>query len=104
MSEVSTMQGKHGRVHHPDGYCVGKVVQEQLQLLVLFIITEACLNLSLNEDPSVSTMSTIEKLSIQGIRSFGHEDTDKQVVEFFKPLTLIVGHNGAGKTVRTYCT
>ncbi|KAJ8028559.1 DNA repair protein RAD50 [Holothuria leucospilota] len=48
-------------------------------------------------------MSTIEKLSIQGIRSFGHEDTDKQVVEFFKPLTLIVGHNGAGKTTIIEC-
>lgn len=23
-----------------------------------------------------------------------------QVIEFYKPLTLIVGHNGAGKTVR----
>lgn len=44
-------------------------------------------------------MSVLDKLSIQGIRSFGHEDADKQVVEFFQPLTLIVGQNGAGKTV-----
>ena len=44
-------------------------------------------------------MSTIEKLSIQGIRSFGPDDTDKQVIQFFKPLTLILGPNGTGKTV-----
>ena len=44
-------------------------------------------------------MSSINKLSIRGIRSFGHEDHDRQVIEFFHPLTLITGHNGAGKTV-----
>ena len=41
-------------------------------------------------------MSSIEKLSIQGIRSFSpHEE---QKIEFVKPLTLILGQNGAGKT------
>ena len=34
---------------------------------------------------------------IKGIRSFSPDNT--HVVEFYKPLTLIVGHNGAGKTV-----
>ncbi|PIK57783.1 putative DNA repair protein [Apostichopus japonicus] len=48
-------------------------------------------------------MSVLDKLSIQGIRSFGHEDADKQVVEFFQPLTLIVGQNGAGKTSIIEC-
>ncbi|XP_071950194.1 DNA repair protein RAD50.L-like [Antedon mediterranea] len=43
-------------------------------------------------------MSSIKKLSIQGIRSFGQEDGDMQVIEFYTPLTLIVGQNGAGKT------
>ena len=42
-------------------------------------------------------MSTINKLSIQGIRSFSPDDP--QVIAFRKPLTLIVGSNGAGKTV-----
>jgi hypothetical protein len=34
-----------------------------------------------------------------GIRSFGATDADKAVIEFGKPLTLITGQNGAGKTV-----
>ena len=33
-----------------------------------------------------------------GIRSFSPDN--QNVIEFYKPLTLIVGHNGAGKTVR----
>ncbi|XP_028394772.1 DNA repair protein RAD50-like [Dendronephthya gigantea] len=39
-------------------------------------------------------MSQIEKLQIQGIRSY----KEPAVIEFFTPLTLIVGTNGAGKT------
>lgn len=39
-------------------------------------------------------MSQIEKLQIEGIRSYG----EPAVIEFFTPLTLIVGANGAGKT------
>jgi hypothetical protein len=35
---------------------------------------------------------------IKGIRSFSPNNNN--VIEFYKPLTLIVGHNGAGKTVR----
>jgi hypothetical protein len=35
---------------------------------------------------------------IKGIRSFSPDNTN--VIEFYQPLTLIVGHNGAGKTVR----
>ncbi|KAJ3065812.1 DNA repair protein rad50 [Podochytrium sp. JEL0797] len=41
-------------------------------------------------------MSEIEKLLISGIRSFGPDHAG--VIEFYTPLTLIVGHNGAGKT------
>ena len=41
-------------------------------------------------------MSSIEKLSIQGIRAFSPHDEEK--IEFVKPLTLILGVNGAGKT------
>uniref|UniRef100_A0A8C9QW90 RAD50 double strand break repair protein n=1 Tax=Scleropages formosus TaxID=113540 RepID=A0A8C9QW90_SCLFO len=43
-------------------------------------------------------MSKIEKMSILGVRSFGVEDKDKQVISFFSPLTVLVGPNGAGKT------
>jgi DNA repair protein RAD50 len=35
---------------------------------------------------------------VRGIRSFAPEN--KTAIEFYKPLTLIVGSNGAGKTVR----
>ena len=40
-------------------------------------------------------MSSIEKLSIRGIRSFSPHT--QNVIEFYSPLTIIVGHNGAGK-------
>uniref|UniRef100_A0A3Q3GJ44 RAD50 homolog, double strand break repair protein n=1 Tax=Labrus bergylta TaxID=56723 RepID=A0A3Q3GJ44_9LABR len=43
-------------------------------------------------------MSKIDKMSILGVRSFGIEDKDKQVITFFSPLTVLVGPNGAGKT------
>jgi recombinational DNA repair ATPase RecF len=43
-------------------------------------------------------MSQIEKLQIEGIRSY----REPAVIEFFTPLTLIVGSNGAGKTVCFY--
>lgn len=49
---------------------------------------------------SQGKMSKIEKMSILGVRSFGIEDKDKQVITFFSPLTVLVGPNGAGKTVR----
>ncbi len=42
-------------------------------------------------------MCSIDKLLIKGIRSFSPENTN--VIEFYRPLTLIVGQNGAGKTV-----
>ncbi|KAF4098237.1 DNA repair protein RAD50 [Onychostoma macrolepis] len=48
-------------------------------------------------------MSKIEKMSILGIRSFGVEDKDKQVITFFSPLTVLVGPNGAGKTTIIEC-
>ena len=41
----------------------------------------------------------IMQMLIKGIRSFSPDNT--HVIEFYKPLTLIVGHNGAGKTVRS---
>lgn len=43
-------------------------------------------------------MSTIDVLTIKGIRAFSPDNEEK--ITFYKPLTLIVGHNGAGKTVR----
>lgn len=46
-------------------------------------------------------MSTLNKISIQGIRSY-HPD-EKQTIEFQKPLTLILGENGCGKTTIIEC-
>lgn len=46
-------------------------------------------------------MSCIEKLSIRGIRSFS--PYDEEVIEFFHPLTVIVGANGCGKTTIIEC-
>ncbi len=37
------------------------------------------------------------QMLIKGIRSFSPDNLN--VIEFYKPLTLIVGQNGAGKTV-----
>lgn len=42
-------------------------------------------------------MTTINSLEIRGIRSFTPYRTE--FLEFEKPLTLIVGKNGSGKTV-----
>lgn len=42
-------------------------------------------------------------MSILGVRSFGIEDKDKQVITFFSPLTVLVGPNGAGKTTIIEC-
>lgn len=43
-------------------------------------------------------MCSVDKMLIKGIRSFS-PDNDHAII-FPKPLTLIVGRNGAGKTVR----
>jgi DNA repair protein RAD50 len=41
-------------------------------------------------------MASIDKLSIRGIRSFS--PNDEMTIEFYSPLTMIVGANGCGKT------
>ncbi|KAM6984425.1 DNA repair protein RAD50 [Tautogolabrus adspersus] len=48
-------------------------------------------------------MSKIDKMSILGVRSFGIEDKDRQVISFVSPLTVLVGPNGAGKTTIIEC-
>ena len=44
----------------------------------------------------VTFLPSVQML-IKGIRSFNPDN--QHVIEFYKPLTLIVGQNGAGKTV-----
>ncbi|MPC81536.1 DNA repair protein RAD50 [Portunus trituberculatus] len=43
-------------------------------------------------------MSHVSRLAILGVRSFGTDE--HKVVEFNRPLTLILGQNGCGKTLR----
>ena len=45
-------------------------------------------------------MSVVQKLAVRGVRSFS--PYDEQKIEFFKLLTLILGKNGAGKTVSRF--
>ncbi|KAK9470428.1 uncharacterized protein V1510DRAFT_432119 [Dipodascopsis tothii] len=46
-------------------------------------------------------LSSIQKLSIQGVRSF--DSAQRETIHFYTPLTLIVGHNGSGKTTIIEC-
>lgn len=46
-------------------------------------------------------MSSIDKLSILGVRSF--DNVKSETIAFHKPLTLIVGLNGSGKTTIIEC-
>jgi DNA repair protein RAD50 len=47
----------------------------------------------------MTSRAALEKLAIRGIRSF--DDKRVEVLEFFTPVTVIVGQNGSGKTVCT---
>jgi DNA repair protein RAD50 len=46
-------------------------------------------------------MSSLDSLSIRGIRSFSDEEA--QIISFAKPLNIIVGANGCGKTTIIEC-
>ena len=46
-------------------------------------------------------MASLDKLAIRGIRSF--DDKQISIIEFFTPVTVIVGHNGSGKTTIIEC-
>ncbi|GAM90720.1 hypothetical protein ANO11243_087650 [Dothideomycetidae sp. 11243] len=50
---------------------------------------------------SACPTSKIDKLSIMGVRSFSNKTAE--VIQFFSPLTLIVGFNGSGKTTIIEC-
>ncbi|KAK7201021.1 RAD50 DNA repair-like protein [Novymonas esmeraldas] len=43
-------------------------------------------------------MTSIEKLQLCGVRSFDPNPANQQCIQFQKPLTVILGKNGAGKT------
>jgi DNA repair protein RAD50 len=46
-------------------------------------------------------MASINKLSIRGIRAFSPERDE--TIQFYSPLTMIVGSNGCGKTTIVEC-
>ena len=46
-------------------------------------------------------MAEISKMTIQGIRSFSPRE--EKTIKFLKPLTIIVGDNGCGKTTIIEC-
>ncbi|EJT98707.1 hypothetical protein DACRYDRAFT_101755 [Dacryopinax primogenitus] len=46
-------------------------------------------------------MAFLDKLAIRGIRSF--DDKSVAIIEFYSPVTVIVGHNGSGKTTIIEC-
>ncbi|SOV12182.1 DNA repair protein RAD50, putative [Plasmodium gaboni] len=46
-------------------------------------------------------MTTLEKIGIQGIRSYSDEDVE--VLEFSTPITIIYGNNGSGKSTIIEC-
>ncbi|KAF4521198.1 hypothetical protein B566_EDAN011220 [Ephemera danica] len=48
-------------------------------------------------------MARIDKMRIQGIRSFGPNDENAQNITFYSPITCIVGQNGCGKTTIIEC-
>lgn len=46
-------------------------------------------------------MTTLEKIGIQGIRSYNDEDVE--ILEFATPITIIYGNNGSGKSTIIEC-
>ena len=45
-------------------------------------------------------MAYLEQLRIAGIRSYGQADDETALIRFLRPLTILSGPNGSGKTVR----
>ncbi|KAH7885017.1 ALG6, ALG8 glycosyltransferase family-domain-containing protein [Phlebopus sp. FC_14] len=81
-------------------FCSGR---KGLQFFPLFPNAVVVIDNRHNRDKAAATriMASLNKLAIRGIRSF--DDKQISVIEFFSPVTVIVGHNGSGKTTIIEC-
>jgi hypothetical protein len=52
-------------------------------------------------DRQIRKMTTLNKLQIRGIRSFS--PNRDETIEFYSPLTMIVGKNGCGMKLCRFC-
>ena len=69
--------------------------------LSLHVFFETRMKRSLNVNAPLPFLMSLQ-LQIQGIRSY--DPYSPVTIEFYKPLTIIVGHNGSGKTVGFFCS
>lgn len=68
-------------------------------LISFFVVLET--SLPRRQAAQAVLMASLNKLAIRGIRSF--DDKQISIIEFFSPVTVIVGHNGSGKTTIIEC-
>ncbi|KRZ18135.1 putative aconitate hydratase, mitochondrial [Trichinella zimbabwensis] len=67
-----------------------------------FLLDHTYNDLQIEWFKAVNKMSELSAMMIRGFRSFGLEEKG-QTIKFQKPLTLIVGSNGSGKTTIIEC-
>ncbi|KRY77147.1 putative aconitate hydratase, mitochondrial [Trichinella pseudospiralis] len=67
-----------------------------------FLLDHTYNDLQIEWFKAVNKMSELSAMMIRGFRSFGLEEKG-QTIKFQKPLTLIVGTNGSGKTTIIEC-
>jgi hypothetical protein len=75
--------------------CTIEKVEKYYMLAVLVV---CCMDSSYPKTAAAAAALSSVQMLVKGIRSFSPDNNN--VIEFYKPLTLIVGSNGAGKTVR----
>lgn len=97
ISIPSQVQLRFGSECRKPGYLT--VASVALRLIILVLTRNSFIASLLGSVHS--NMASLNKLAIRGIRSF--DDKQISVIEFFSPVTVIVGHNGSGKTTIIEC-